>query len=406
MSLTLLHLGSWGNDPGRPGREAIGNLAVRDIASYRDRSLGKVLDEEKPDAVILLSTLTFAHRACIRYCRQRSIPTLLLYHGLEAAQGEFDYKVNHFAHGSFILSKARKTIQHTLPCYVGALTRTRAPIRDYFHFLADLLRMATGKDVLVAPGDARTTRCCVYAKADIPHAVRKYGYRDDEVVAVGNPDLMRFGLTQEMVGSQARCSALTKSEVMYIETGFVSVGYLFSSVRQFADHLLMTEKRLADQGMKMLFKYKPHPAEHAEKLATYLRGSNIELVANADFLGRLLGCSACIVETTTLAIVPALLGMPLFFANYGVLGELRFGPALTSYPRGYVLGDVSNMADILRRDGKCLDHIALANWIDYNAGPFPADDRSIRIAEVVEELVGHRAQSPNTGGSYPCSVLQ
>ena len=76
MSLKLVHLGSWGNEPDRPMHEKICEMEVCDIAFYPGGSFEAVLDIEQPDAVIMLSTATFAHRAFLRYCKQRSIPTL------------------------------------------------------------------------------------------------------------------------------------------------------------------------------------------------------------------------------------------------------------------------------------------------------------------------------------------
>lgn len=36
--LILLHIGSWGHDKGRPNKEYIGRLLVRDIAFYQGKS--------------------------------------------------------------------------------------------------------------------------------------------------------------------------------------------------------------------------------------------------------------------------------------------------------------------------------------------------------------------------------
>ena len=81
LKLTLIHLGSWGNEKGRPAEELIGALQVRDISFYSGRGLAEILALENPCAVIFLSTDAFAHRAFNRYCRQRNLPTIHLFHG-------------------------------------------------------------------------------------------------------------------------------------------------------------------------------------------------------------------------------------------------------------------------------------------------------------------------------------
>lgn len=394
MSLKLVHLGSWGNDPGRVACEKIGRLVVRDIGSYGHRSLDKILAVEKPNAVIFLWTETFAHRAFNRFCRQRGIPTLYLFHGIEATAVGSDsrggLKVNPWAYARFVLSKIYKTFRYTLPCYVGALTRTRASGRDWERFLTDLIRMGSGGTNLVAAEDARTTRCCVYTQADIQHAILHNGFLASDVTVVGNPDLVRFGLKQEMIGSRVACSGSGNRKIMYIDTGLVATGLIFKSKKEFIEHLKQTANSLAAQGIKMLCKLKPHSSYGPGSLAEQLKGSNVELVANDKFLQRLESCTACIVEITTLAMVPALMGMSLLYANYGKLKGLRFGPVFTSYPRGFILENVSDVSDILQKDAESLDPEAVRDWIAFNAGPLPAEGMPDRVADVVKELIRYQ----------------
>ena len=400
ITLILVHLGSWGNDPGRPRQERIGSLEVRDIAFYGSASFEEVLDIERPDAVIFLWTQSIAHRAFNRYCRQRFIPTLNLYHGLlsvlvNSKEGG-SYKINRLAYTKFVFSKLGKTLKHTLPCYISSLIRTRARIGDWVGFISDLMKMAIGKSSLVAADDARTNKCAVYTSADAEHAVRTYGFASEDVFAVGNPDLARFGLTQSMLGSWSPRSASDRKTIMYIDTGLAGVGLVFSSREAFRDHLITTSRALAKQGIGMRFKPKPHPADVLAFLEQSLDGTGIELISNENFLGKLRECAACVVESTTLALIPALMGMPLLYANYNELRQLRFGPALTSYPRGYMLRNVSDVSNILDEVHKRFDPGAINDWISLNAGPLPPDMMPYRVADVVKSML--------TGGSTPHSV--
>ena len=54
LQLKLVHLGSWGNDVGRPVVENIEQLDVADIAAYRGIDFDWILESEKPDAVVFL----------------------------------------------------------------------------------------------------------------------------------------------------------------------------------------------------------------------------------------------------------------------------------------------------------------------------------------------------------------
>jgi len=108
------------------------------------------------------------------------------------------YKIARVAYAKFVFSKLGKLLKLTFPCYVASLIKTKAGPKDWIRFIADIIRMAVGNTYLHhrAPDDAKATKCAVYTGADIEHAVRIYGFREQDVVAVGNPDLARFGVTQ------------------------------------------------------------------------------------------------------------------------------------------------------------------------------------------------------------------
>jgi len=400
MSLLLVHLGSWGNDPARAERERIGALEVRDMASYGTVSLARLLDEEQPAAVILLSTETFAHRALIRYCRQRSIPTLLLYHGLVNVQVTDDkrgsYGSNRVAYARFVVQKLGKVLKRTLPCYLSALLHTRASLRDWRRFAADSARLALGTSLRTkAADDSRTTACAVYTQADVEHAIRVFGFDASEVKVVGNPDLARFGLTRELLCSSLPNGAGAGCEIMYIDTGLPAVGLVFESWDAFFQHLRRTGAALAAAGFSMLLK--PHPAHDLERLERGIAGCGITVVPDSMFVPRLRQCAACIAETTTLAMIPALLGMPLFLATYGALSVLRYGRVLTSYPRGDLLQQLSDLRGLLCREKWADERVrsAVSEWIDMNVGPLPAEAMPDRVAALIASLISPAAASTN-----------
>src|SRR5215471_6987314 len=52
MTFMVVHIGSWGVDPGRPAEEKVGPLLMRDVNYYQGKSLDEILDVERPDAVL------------------------------------------------------------------------------------------------------------------------------------------------------------------------------------------------------------------------------------------------------------------------------------------------------------------------------------------------------------------
>jgi hypothetical protein len=244
---------------------------------------------------------------------------------------------------------------------------------------------AFGKENLRASDDARTTKCCVYTDKDIQHAVNTYSFSRKDVVSVGNPDLIRFGLTQDMIGINLNISEMIYDEIMYIDTALVATGLIFSGKNDFISHIVKTRDSLANQGKKMLFK--PHPALFREGIVAKLKELGIEIIDNDTFISRLRYCLACIVETTTLAMAPALMGMPLFLANYGKLENLRFGEVLTSYPRAKMLTNVNELSHLLENKETNSDVGAVQDWIVENSGPLPAEKMPFRVTDVVRQLL-------------------
>jgi hypothetical protein len=273
----------------------------------------------------------------------------------------------------------------------GSLLSTQARFGDWMQFVKDIVFGALGKRQSVSAQDARADRCCVYIEADIEHAVRRYGFERDDVVVVGNPDLVRFGLDRKSVGLQLHLSGLDRTDVMYIDTGLIFTGYVFESSAQFLQHILDTRDSLARQGRRLLFK--PHPDHLRTELPARLAAAGIEVIANDDFVPRLHKCCASIVEPSSLSLVPALMGMPLLLAKYGRLGDQRFGAVLTSYPRALTLSDASQVNSLLRAERSGLDAESTRRWIDRHSGPLPAEEMPKRVVDVVERMVLERHQN-------------
>lgn len=392
MDLTLLHLGSWGNDPGRAPREVLHGLEVRDISSYGGMGYERILEAEKPDAVLLMSTDTFAHRAFIRYCCLRGIPTVHAYHGLvrvQAVDKGTPYKVNVLAQIRFASSKLYKALRHVWPVYARSLWATGARRDEWMRFGQDIVRFGTRGYLPVSAEDARTDHCCVYVAADVEHAMRKYGFARDRVHAVGNQDLMQFGVTAEKLSVHLREPRLDALDVMYVDTGLIYLGWVFTSRDEFIAHLVETRDALMRQGKRLILK--PHPDHWRSGAVADIERAGIAICANDDFVARLERCCACIVETSTLAVLPGLLGMPMLLANYGKLRGQRFGEVLASYPRARFLRDIEALGATLEAEAGELDEAAVLTWIRDNSGPMPAEDMPHRVAAVVKFAIEQRS---------------
>lgn len=389
FEVQLLHLGSWGNEEVTVREEHINGMLVRDISFYKNMRFEHILDVEQPDLVLFLSSHTFAHRAFNRYCISRKIPTINLYHGFVRVQAvdskEAAYKVNKKAYGMFVLKRLPKMISITLPTYMRSLINTGASGKDWFDFIRNLIQVFTRAGDLRVADDARTTMCLVYADADKQHAMRTYGFGEKEVVSVGNLDLVKFRLQKRQVYYGLTHDITCGSDVMYIDTALMATGNIVENKTAYIAHLLDTNVALKAVGKKLIFK--PHPETKRLCNLSPLEHSGVEILENKDFTTRLENCCAVITEPSTLALIPALMALPMFLAQYDRLKELKFGEVLTSYPRCFRLKNLNEFSQALEQLLSIKNEAAIQSWVQQNSGPLPAEDMPKRVVKVIDSLI-------------------
>jgi hypothetical protein len=389
--LLLIHIGSWGHDKNRPMEEYIGKLKVRDISFYADQSFSGILIKEKPEAVIFLSTRAFAHQAFNRYASHLNIPTVHLAHGLVGVQvisaDDPAYKTNYRSLFSIWTRRIGKNVTKLMPCYMRSLIDTKATPHDWFAFGKELYDKAFAKNNndILAPLDAKTTIGLVYTKADIPFFRDGHHLDEKDIYIVGNPDLIRFDLQKEDFGIGLDQNPTDKKEIIYIDTALIQAGLVFHDEAEYVDHLAKTHRQLAEQGYQMIVKL--HPSHVNTGVPAALTKLGIEICQNADFVSRLKKSTAAMVEPSSAAMIPALMGKPLLLVQYDRFTGQRFGAVLTNYPRARFLQNVGDVAGLLEAELSELNLQAFNDWFTDNSGPLPAHAMPDRVAEAVVRTV-------------------
>lgn len=400
--LILIHIGSWGHDKDRPSTEFIGDLLVRDISFYGKKSFRQVLQQENPSAVLFLSTRAFAHQAFNRYAAELGIPTTHLYHGIvnvqvtEASQEKVG-QLNWLRQLSLIKNRFTKNFFVLCPLYCKALIETSAPVTDWYYFIKELVTKITKGAIGKAPPDTKTNSGCVYISAEIPHMISHYGMASDNVHAVGNPDIAHFGLSQAMIGCCLEDRQNTSNQVMYIDTALVEAGMIFKDARDFVSHLISTKESLSAQGLN--FCVKLHPAHFRSGVVGQLRANSIEICEDEDFIERLKSVIGVIVEPTTAAMLPALMGLPIFLGQYAKLSTLQYGALLIAYPRTRNLRNIADFSALIEQESADFDVIAVNEWCRANAGPMPAEQMPDRVAAVMNNMVRSVLNSKESGST-------
>jgi hypothetical protein len=388
--LILIHIGSWGHDKNRPREEHIGDLLVRDVSYYQGKSLKEILEQEKPAAVVFLSTRAFAHQTFNLYAAQLRIPTLHLYHGILNAADVSDMTRDPFQLSwpnqlRLITTRVYKNAFVLWPRYWKALIETRAPIANWYWFGREIHQKAIRNCSGIAPPDASTTEGCVYTQVDVQHMIKFYNMPPENVHAVGNPDIVRFGLKMESIGAGLNPARRSTNEVVYIATALLESGVIFKSMDEVVSTFAELDVSMRHQGFALVMKL--HPSQESTELPERLRQIGIEVCDNKTFVQRLESAACAIAEPSSAAILPALVGVPLFLAQYGKLAEQRYGILLTSYPRAQYLRDPAQLKPMIEQESASLQPQSVTKWIEENAGPLPAEEMPDRVASVIDRMV-------------------
>lgn len=333
--LILLHIGSWGHDKNRPLQETISGLIVRDIKYYSGLTFNQILKKEKPAAVIFLSTRALAHMAFLRYCYYNNIPSCHLYHGLIGVQAinsenSQPYRVNFTNQITLLINRVFKNSLILIPVYIKSLLYTSSSFTLWKSLFSILYTKILGKNINKYLPGTETTIGCVYTSADTDHMTLNYNIPKAHVSVVGNPDLITFGLDQSDLASALEIDTQKVNEVIYIDTALVPSGLVFSSNKEYHDYLVQIKDGLLSQGFRLVVKL--HPAQLITQLPEMLKKSNIDICESHEFKNRLIRSSAVFAEPSTAAMIPALLGVPIFLVRIGPLSSQNYGEVLTSYP--------------------------------------------------------------------------
>jgi hypothetical protein len=304
---------------------------------------------------------------------------------MRVVENESSFSINWINQSKLILKRIKKNLFQLLPVYGVAIIRTQAPGITWYWMLWDLYLKGTSADWGVAPPSSCTTAGCVYTNVDISHMVHYYGIPLERVFAVGNPDLIRFGFRQDLLGFNLTKRFSEHSGVIYIRSAIEEGGMVFSSHEEIAQELLDTRDRLSQQGFRLMIKL--HPASYKSGLSDLLEKNGLDICSNAEFLQRLQASVAAIVEPSTAALIPALLGLPLFLARYGKLSDQKYGFVLTDYPRARYLDNIGQFSELFNQIQYDTDQSRFYRWVEDNIGPLPAEDMPARVSAVIDQIV-------------------
>jgi len=385
MEILLVHMGSWGDDVGRPDKEVISGINVHDIRIYD--GFESVLQIEQPDLVLFLSLDPILHRAFNRYCIANKIPTVNLYHGVHSVYESLSAeRKNIYNYWLWVASRAKRTLKYILPVYILSLIRSKASPREWISFIGELFSKMIGIGISKAPPDAVASWICVFNDYDVKHAQAKFSVSPNRIAVVGYPDITKFNGLEKLIFRYTEEASYTNDYIVYIGTGIRGTKMMLVDEQDYYQHLMDTNEEIKKINKRMVCKLH-YSRINAIKQLVKQNQSDIDFCEDDEFVGVLQKSCGAIIEPSTAALVPVLMGKPVFLAQYGKLFGLTFGPALASYPKSYAIVSLSDLSLIGKPTVSAGASMDTNTWIKSVSGPFPASKMPERVVNVLNSAI-------------------
>lgn len=383
----LIHLGSWGAQPDVPKHEVIDGIDVYDISFYGKVDYFELLDIEKPDLVVFLSTHVFDHRAMLMACRKKGIKTLHIFPGvlgvLSLDKGRA-YKFSLLSHAKNILNRLPKLIGYSLLNYISVLIKTGVRFNCWLELFRDLVFGALRLNFPRYAEGSCADLCLVFLGSEKKIAIEKYGYSIKDVRVIGLPDVLDFSVREDDVLSCAE-SFKDKNKVLYFDTGYLYTGDLFSSVEEYVNHIVQLDRHLSSQGMKLIFKPKPQKFNRLkDELLKRLDDEGVEVYEGREVLKLLKESCFVLSEPSTVVLVAALLGMPVFLVGFGRFEGQEYGECILSYPRSEISDGYQSLTVEKALGVSCQ---SVRSWVEETFDGNPIKDVPLMINESINHLV-------------------
>jgi hypothetical protein len=383
IDIKLVHVGSWGDEIGRPNSEVIKGLKVHDINYYK--SLENVIKQENPDLVLFLSMDPLIHRAFNRYCQKYKVPTLHLYHGVHSVFKSLsaDHKQLR-RYLSVLFKNIINRLGYVFFVYCKSLINTGANLKTWISLFLDVYKKILGIAIVKANSDAVTSCICVFNEFDQKQAVQKFSVSSDTVKIVGSPDILKFKNLEKFICRFSNEKNFKNKSVVYIGTGVRGTKMMLSDDREYFNFLMKTYEALKQINKKLILKLHYSRILSMQKYFSMVE-NDIIFCEDDEFIPELEKSCGAIVEPSTAALVPLMMGKPIYLAQYDSLSGLEFGEIISSYPKAF---SIKLLADLARINAPISSsEINTNQWIKSVCGPLPAGDMPIRVVSVIDSLI-------------------
>lgn len=276
----LVHTTSWVFSDYEIEKEYEG-LKFRDVSYYKTNRIKKIIKQENPSVLLILNLSFTLDRAVVKICKDLNIKIYYLAHGkLITVEGQAVFKNNMKQFGdSNLLSKIKKKNILSLYNYFIEMKS----LTKFFQFFYKASKNYTQFTAFPKYSDElKVNKSMVYYPIDYNVMVDEFGFPEENVIIVGNPELDYFYETK-IIDKENYCSSelniKTKDYIAYIDDGL-------SSIRNWdTDRWLNFLKDVNDVLKKnnLSLVIKLHPRREMEGCEAFLEKEGIKYYNDIDF---------------------------------------------------------------------------------------------------------------------------
>jgi hypothetical protein len=324
----LVHLGSWRQRSSKES-ELLYGIECRDIRYYKTNLIWKVMEREKPDAVVMLNASFITDRSLILCAKRLGIKVIYLMHGALTRE-EFIPESIKSVNENLKNKKIKRAVKHlrgTVVNYLYSLFKfdksilfTKHPYKVLWKTFSD-----PGTYLHFPPPafDLCPDLALVYTKANQDFYALKFPKA--EIVVIGNPDLDNFFQNIDTLGddrseflSQLHIS-LDKPYVVYIDEGLVEDRIWSNEYR--SAFLTQIRDTCVAAGYQLVIKLHPRTARGENRQSIDML-ENVTVVDRVNFPKLIYFSHKCISHYSTTLVYPMLLQKPILLPRWGKSREI------------------------------------------------------------------------------------
>lgn len=324
----LFHLGSFRSKC--PIEETLFDIKCRDISFYPGKYIYDILEEIKPDAVIVLNCSSLIDRSIVLSCRKLNIRTIFLMHGIRATGSEIDSTIKiykrHYNNLFNKIKKATKYFDKIIPNYLYTLWKCNKKSIYTFGFVRVLYENFKNPSLNmffpIKANEVLTDLCLVYSKKYIEY-YQSLGFSKNQIKIVGNPaydDLFKR-IKRKNFGSENLDLDIKniikegRKFAIYLEDGFVEQGNMGGWTKQFRNSFVNDiANRLLQDGYFLIVKL--HPSSSNTDFSK--KSENILFIKETDLNSLIYFSDFVIGHISTTINIALLLDKPVLIPNWSL----------------------------------------------------------------------------------------